>query len=171
MAPTPAANYLPRHLPRNLPRTFPAYHGTPTLTLMLTPGAVDRGCHDIPWGCHGVPDAVAVVAAGGTVVYHGTHGIYATVPPTAGHGILCHAMGCRGDAMVCHGWYHDGNATRRHATKNSNGVYTTLLSSEQQASRYRKRRQTMLLRTPDQTTLALLAPPLVIEAADHREVY
>ena len=28
----------------------------------------------------------------------------------ASHGILCHTMGCRGNAMVCHGWYH-GNAT------------------------------------------------------------
>lgn len=35
------------------------------------------------------------------------------VPPTVCHGILWHGMGCRGDVIVCNGWYH-GNAMACH---------------------------------------------------------
>ena len=42
----------------------------------------------------------------------------ATAPPTACHEILCHTMGCRGDAMVCHGCYH-GHATQNDSVPGS----------------------------------------------------
>ena len=87
-------------IPQNLPRTSTAYHGTLTLTL----GVVDTlgcrgGCHNMPWGCHGVPWGVLCRLPRGLPWYHPFHA-------TACHGILCHAMGWREDAMVCHGWYH-----------------------------------------------------------------
>ena len=53
---------------------------------------------------------VAIECRGGC---HGaTHGM-PRYPPRR-HGILSHAIGCRRDAIVCHGWYHG------HPTQNSN---------------------------------------------------
>ena len=54
----------------------------------------------VPWGLpgHGVglPWSAVAVTARGLPWYHQWH---VTAPPTAG--ILCHARGCRGDAMGC----------------------------------------------------------------------
>ena len=88
-------------IPRNLPRTSTAYRGTLTLALPQTPGAVNRGCHGMSWGCHRVPWGMLRRLPRGLPLYHPWH---VTEPPTACHGIQCHAIGCRGGAMVCNEW-------------------------------------------------------------------
>ena len=60
----------------------------------------------LPWHAVGFPLGPMAVAAGFATVPP----MACRAPPSACHGILCHAMGCRGDPMVYHGWYH-GNAT------------------------------------------------------------
>ena len=47
---------------------------------------------------------------------HGTTRGMPRHPPGRAIKILCHSMECRGDATVCHGWYHG------HATQISNRV-------------------------------------------------
>ena len=105
---------LPRHLPRHTTEPSTDLHGMP-----WNPNP-NAGCHDSPWGYHGIPWRLPR----GLPWYHPWH---ATAPPTACHEILCHTMGCRGDAMVCHGCYHG------HATQSSNSVepceMSTLASS------------------------------------------
>ena len=96
-----------------LPRTSKAYHRPLTLTLTL--GAVALGCRG---DCRGICHAVglpcnAVAVAAGVVIVPPMEGHGTPPSPMACHGILRHAMGCRGDAMVCHGWYH-GDATAHH---------------------------------------------------------
>ena len=68
------------------------------------------------WSAVGVAMTVAMECRGGC--RGGCHGTTHRMPrhPPRCHGILGHAMGYRGDAMVCHGWYHG------HAKKKSKSV-------------------------------------------------
>ena len=105
--------HLPRHLPRYTTEPSTDLHGipwNPNPNPYPNPnlGAVNircrEGCHGIPWGYHRVPWPLPR----GLPWHHPWH---ATAPPTACHEVLSPTMGCRREAMVCHGCYH-GHATR-----------------------------------------------------------
>ena len=88
------------------------FHGPPRHTMKpyLYPLPYPR-CRG-QWGSVGVGLAWCEVAmecyCGGC---HGTTNNGVPRPPPRLHGILCHAMRCRCNAMVSHRWYH-GYATR-----------------------------------------------------------
>ena len=114
--------HLPRHVRRQTTEPSTGLHGIPWNPYPNpkpnpNPGAVGIG---VPWGVAMKCREVAMECRGS--FRRGCHGTTHRMQrhPARRHGILIHALGCRGNAMVCYGRYHG------HAMKMSKQQCRTL---------------------------------------------